>query len=135
MTHNWYSRIVLGIGGLMALSIGGAIVLAPYAFYASYGIVIESNPNLLSELRAPGANLAMLGMIMLGGAIKASLFPTARLLAVSVFLAFAFGRVLSWIVDGQPSASIVTALAIELVIGALAALTHFKNGGRTRVRT
>ena len=133
MIHTWYNRIVLGIGGLTALAIGSAITLAPHAFYASYGIAIAAEPTLLSELRAPGANLAVLGMIMLGGAIKASLFPAARLLAVSVFLAFALGRMLSWIVDGQPSLNIVAALIIELVIGALAALTYL--GSNAQVQT
>lgn len=134
MIHNWYSRIVLGVGGLTAISIGSAIALAPHAFYASYGIAIEADPNLLSELRAPGANLAVLGMIMLGGAIKASLFPAARLLAVSIFLAFALGRMLSWIVDGQPSVSIVAALAFELVLGALAALTYLGSSAHSGLR-
>ena len=53
--------IHFGIVMIVALAIGGFILTAPMAFYASYGITLAPDASLLSELRAPGAGLAVLG--------------------------------------------------------------------------
>ncbi len=55
MTLTRLEKIALGISGVTALSIGGFILVAPHTFYASYGITLSNDPNLLSELRAPAA--------------------------------------------------------------------------------
>ncbi len=115
-------RTIVGGAGLIAASIGAAITVIPNAFYASYSISIAADPNLLSELRAPGANLATLGLIMIAGAIRSNWFNLSRVLAISVFFAFAVGRLVSWGIDGTPNASILIALAIEAVIGSLVLL-------------
>lgn len=116
-------RTIIGVAGLIAAGIGIAITVAPNAFYGGYGISIAADPNLLSELRAPGANLATLGMIMIVGAIRSNWFNLSRILAISVFFAFAVGRLVSWGIDGTPNASIIIALAIEVAIGSLVLLT------------
>ncbi|WP_300530572.1 DUF4345 family protein [Maricaulis sp.] len=127
MTTTWYQKLILGIAGLTALMIGAAISLAPNAFYASYGIALEANPNLLSELRAPGANLAALGLLMLAGIVRSEWFAAARMIAIAVFFAFATGRLISWSLDGTPDISVQIALAVELVIGTLAALAYSRD--------
>lgn len=115
-------RTIIGVAGLIAASIGAAITVIPNAFYASYSISIAADPNLLSELRAPGANLATLGLIMIAGAIRLHWFNLSRALAISVFFSFAVGRLVSWGIDGTPNASIFIALAIEVMIGSLVLL-------------
>ncbi len=120
MTPTLYQRSILALAGLIAAGIGLAITFLPHAFYASYDIVLGTDSNLLNELRAPGANLAALGFLMLGGAVRARWFSTARLVAMTVFFAFAFGRVVGWLMDGSPNTSIQIALGLEIVIGALA---------------
>lgn len=122
-----YQRSVIGLAGAIAAIIGLAITFFPNAFYASYSISITTDPNLLSELRAPGANLAVLGLIMIAGAFRARWFAMARLLAIAVFFAFAAGRLVSWGIDGMPNAQILSALAIELVLGAIAASAGTQN--------
>lgn len=119
-TATWFQRAVFGTAGVTAAAIGLAITFVPASFYASYGITLEPDPNLMSELRAPGANLAALGLIMIAGAVRSEWLQVARLLAITVFFAFAFGRLVSWAIDGTPDASIQAALAIELVFGGLA---------------
>ncbi|MCV6592454.1 MAG: DUF4345 domain-containing protein [Silicimonas sp.] len=47
-----FQKITLGISGVTALAIGALITLTPHAFYASYGITLGQDPNLLNELRA-----------------------------------------------------------------------------------
>jgi hypothetical protein len=125
MTLTLFQKITLGISGVTALGIGAFILAAPHAFYASYGISLGSNANLLSELRAPGAGLAALGAIMLAGVVRAAWSPVALVAALTVFLAFPAGRLVSLAVDGMPSASVLSALGIEVAIAALC-LTAFR---------
>ena len=114
-----FQKITLGLAGITALAIGAFITLAPHAFYASYGITIGQDPNLLSELRAPGAGLAAFGAIMLVGAIRTTMAPTAIAVALTIFLAFPAGRIIGIAIDGMPSGSVIGALLIELAIGVL----------------
>jgi hypothetical protein len=122
----WFQKLTLGAGGMLALGIGAAIVIAPVSFYAIYGISLEDDPNLLSELRAPGANLAALGGLILVGVMRPSRFRFSAVLGATVFLAYAFGRLMSMALDGMPTSGLVQATAIEFVIGVLclAALTR-----------
>ena len=122
MTTTWFQRLTLGAAGLAALGIGLAITAAPASFYASYGIVLGTDPNLLSELRAPGANLAALGAIILAGTVHQGIARLSAALGAVVFLAYAFGRIVSMALDGMPSSGLVQATMIELVIGGLCAV-------------
>lgn len=124
--------IALGIAGITALGIGAFILIAPHAFYASYGIVLDPNPSLLSELRAPGAGLAAFGAVMLAGIVRSTLRQAAVVAALTVFLAFPAGRVLGLVADGIPSSGILGALVLELVIAALC-LFAFRRGAAASV--
>ena len=116
MTH-LLQRIVLGAAGIIALGIGSAIAITPAAFYGTYGIEIGSGPDLLSELRAPGVNLAVLGLLIAAGAVKTQLTRLASMLGAFVFLSYAAGRLIGVAADGWPSGGIIDAMMIELVIG------------------
>lgn len=112
-------KIALGVAGITSLGIGASILTAPQAFYSSYGIALGPDPSLLSELRAPGAGLAAFGAIMLAGIVRPALRQAAVVAALTVFLAFPAGRVLSLLTDGMPSGGILGALVLELAIAAL----------------
>ena len=125
-----FQKITLGISGLTAVAIGTLITLTPHAFYASYGIALGQDPNLLSELRAPGAGLAIFGALMLSGVFRASLAQIAAAVALTVYLAFPFGRIVGIAMDGMPSGSVISALVFEVVIAVLL-LGAFKPTGTT----
>ncbi len=114
-----FQKFTLLIAGLTALGIGGFIMTAPRLFYSYYGIELGHNPDLLSELRGLAASLATLGSIMLAGLFRPALAHLASAVALTVFLAFPLGRLISLALDGLPSADILGALGIELAIGAL----------------
>ncbi|MEL7528004.1 MAG: DUF4345 domain-containing protein [Pseudomonadota bacterium] len=114
-----FTRLTLGIAGLLALGIGAAIAFIPDAFYASYGIVLPASPNFYSEARAPGANLAVLGGLIFIGALKSGWTRFSAALGTTVFLAYAAGRLVSIVLDGLPSDAILLALLVELTIGGL----------------
>lgn len=122
MLLTWFQRIALGAAGAVAAGVGLAILADPVAFYAGYGVTIGDDANLLSELRAPGANLAALGALIAAGAVWRRWAPAAAILGAAVFLAFAAGRGLSMALDGMPSDALLAAALIELVIGALCLL-------------
>lgn len=126
MTLNTLEKTALAISGLTAIGIGGMITFAPHAFYASYGITLGENPNLLSELRAPGAGLTTLGILMLLGIWRSAAAQLAMAAALIVFLAFPAGRFIGLAVDGMPSFGIIGALLLEIVIAALC-LFAFRN--------
>ena len=131
-----FQKITLGISGATAVIIGTCIALAPHAFYASYGITLEQDPNLLNELRAPGAGLAVFGALMLAGVFRSAMAPIAPAVALTVFLAFPVGRIVGIVVDGMPSGSVIGALAFEIVIAGflLAAFKPARTAGTNRER-
>lgn len=130
----WLTRLTLGAAGVIALGIGATIALDPSTFYASYGIKLAASPDLLSELRAPGMNLAALGALILAGAIRSGMARTAAMLGATVFLAYAGGRVIGILCDGMPSEMIFTAMLIELVIGGACLGVLFRSDARLSAR-
>jgi hypothetical protein len=129
----WLQRVVLGVAGSVAFGIGVAILSAPMSFYATYGIDLGSQPNLLSELRAPGANLAVLGAIILAGAVHSRIARLSATLGAMVFLAYAFGRLVSMALDGMPSHGLIEATLIEFAIGGLCAILLWRGKSRRSV--
>ena len=133
MTLHSTEKITLGISGLTAIGIGGMITFAPHAFYASYGITLGENPSLLSELRAPGACLTTLGILMLLGIWRSALAQLAVASTLIVFLAFPAGRFVGLAVDGVPSVGIIGALILEIAIAALCLFAFRRHLVRRRV--
>ena len=108
--------VYLTVAGLLLLVVGGAILLAPHAFYGSNGIVLGNNPDLLSEIRAPGGLLASSGVFALMSVFRRHLRLIAVQLTVLVYGTFGLARLVSMVQDGTPSTSIVGATILELLI-------------------
>lgn len=124
-------RAILVISGVVALGIGGAILLAPAAFYASYGIAWSAEPNLASELQGVGGLLLGSGALIVVGAFVARLSFTATLLSAVLYLGYAAGRAVSMTTHGMPSTAIVLSGAVELGLGLLSlfALSRYRRAG------
>ncbi|MFK8034762.1 MAG: DUF4345 domain-containing protein [Hyphomicrobiales bacterium] len=130
MSLTLFEKVTLGISGLTAAGIGGFIMLAPHAFYASYGITIGDNPSMLSELRAPAAGLLTLGVLMLTGIWRSAVAQLAVAAALVVFISFPVGRLIGVAVDGMPSSGIIGALVLEIAIAALCIFTFRRQAMR-----
>ncbi|MEM7383983.1 MAG: DUF4345 domain-containing protein [Verrucomicrobiota bacterium] len=104
--------------GVILLGVGSAILLAPEAFHASNGIVLEKKASLMSEIRAPGGLLLASGLLILVASFRDRLRPQAVLLATLVYGTFGLSRMLSLLIDGMPSTGIVGAIVIELLVAA-----------------
>ena len=113
-------RAYLGLSGIIAALIGASILAAPHAIFASNQIMLGADPSLLSEIRAPGGLLLTCGVLMLAGAFSTRFTSLGLLTCALVFTTYGVSRVVSLLLDGPPSASLVGALLIELVIGGIA---------------
>ncbi len=114
---------LLGLSGLVLLAIGGSVLLAPHGFYASNGIVLGADPSQLSEVRAPAGLLLLAGVMGLLGAFRRRLRRPALAITAAVYGSYGLSRLLGVALDGLPGEGLVMAMALELAIGALAAVT------------
>ncbi len=119
MRPTLFEKIALGLSGLTALTIGASILFVPRAFYASYGISLGDDANLLSELRALGAGLVGFSLLMLFGLWRQAALPIAMAAALTIFIAFPVGRLVGLIADEMPSGNVIGALIVELFLAVL----------------
>lgn len=117
------NRILLSVSGVILLLVGAATLLQPHAFFATEGIVLGNDPGLLSEIRAPGGLLIGCAVLILLGAFQQVITQTPLMLAALVYGSFGLSRLLSTVLDGVPSSSLMGATAVELVIGGLCAIS------------
>jgi hypothetical protein len=128
-----FARLTLGIAGALALGIGAAIAAVPVAFHGFNGLQLPPNADLMSELRAPGAALAVLGALILAGAFYSAWTRASALLGAILFLAYGAGRLIGLTLDGPPSDGLIAAMVLELVFGILCAAVAWP--GRRSLRT
>lgn len=133
MTPSKKHRALLFVSGLVAIAIGASILVAPAAFHASYGTDLGTNANLLSEIRAPGGALLVLGILMLVGAFTPTFTLASTAIAAAVYLAYGVSRLVSIGLDGMPGEGLLIATAIELVIGVGAAVTLARTSRRAEL--
>ena len=117
MKNSKVLKIILIISGLIASGIGAAILFAPVAFYATYGIEIGTNVSLLNEIRALGGALLAIGILIMSGAFVDKLALTAAVVSTLLYLSYGLSRVMSIVIDGMPVEGLVQVAVLEIVIG------------------
>ena len=116
-------RIILLLSALVAVVIAATILVAPDAFYASYGIEVGGNATLANELKAPAGALLVAGLLMFAGAFRLRYAVLSLATAAAVYLSYGLGRVISIALDGLPHSGMVSAAGIEIGIGAVCLVT------------
>lgn len=111
-------KAILGISGIILLGVGSALLATPAAMHAKNGIILDSDPSLLSEVRAPGGALLACGAIVLAGVFVPRLRDPATIIAATVYGAYGISRLVSMAVDGMPAPGLVGAAGLEIVLGA-----------------
>jgi len=119
MKNSKVLKVLLFISGLIAASIGAAILLMPTTFYASNGIDLTGNISLLNEIRASGGALLAAGILIISGSFMHRLTFTALVVASMLYLSYGLSRILSFGIDGIPSEGLVQAAVLEVIIGAI----------------
>ena len=130
-------RLFLLLCGFIATAIGAAITFIPAQFHAGHGFDLAGNANLASEVRASGAALMTLGLMITSGAFVARLATAATALTAAVYSSYGAARLVSLAVDGAPDSGLLQAMGLELLIGAVALLALARRlrapGGQGRV--
>ncbi|WP_419906862.1 DUF4345 domain-containing protein [Hoeflea sp.] len=126
MHTNRVIKSVLILAGLVALAIGGALLLAPQAVYATYGITLGSNASQLSEIRAQGGALVASGLLIGSGAFVSRLAFSAALLASLLYLSYGASRLFGIWLDGMPASGLLQATALEFLIGLMSLFALLK---------
>jgi hypothetical protein len=114
-------RGTLLLAGLPAIVIGAMLLFAPAMMHAANGVTLGARSSLLSEIRAPGGALAALGALIVLGALSSRLTFTAAVVGACTYLAYGASRLVSVVLDGAPSSSLVAATIAELVLGLVCA--------------
>lgn len=110
-------KAILIISGLIVMAVGASLLLTPVAMYQSVDTDISGMTNLLSDLRATGSSLLILGILIVLGAFIPRLTYTATLVACILFLSYGTARIYSIVVDGMPAELLVQVTILELVVG------------------
>jgi len=113
--------------GLLAAGIATAILFAPDAFYAGYGIDTGSNVSLANELKAPAGMLLITGLLMLAGVVRTELTVASLGTASLIYLSYGLSRLLSMAIDGIPHSGLVSAAVLELAIGLICLLVFTRH--------
>jgi len=114
-------RALLVLCAVIAIGIGASILFIPTQFHAAHGIELGGDANLLSEVRAPGGALLVLGALMMVGVFVRSFTLASTTIAAAVYLAYGASRMVSIWLDGLPVPGLVGASVIELVMGSVCA--------------
>jgi len=126
MKNSKVLKTILFISGLILTGIGGAVLFMPVAFFATNGINIENNINLLSEIRSPGGALFASGILIMLGAFMAKLTFTSSVISILMYLSYGISRILSIAIDGMPTEGLVKATAVEIIIGLVSVFAILK---------
>lgn len=122
MNRSIVSQLLLVVSGVVAVSIGGSILVVPEAFYAYSGITLAQDASLMSEIRAPGGALLGSGLLMLLGVFVPSFAAASLSIGATIYLGYGASRLLSMTVDGLPDSGLVAASCVELTIGGFCCL-------------
>ncbi|MEM6453058.1 MAG: DUF4345 domain-containing protein [Cyanobacteria bacterium P01_D01_bin.105] len=127
------TAIFLFLSGLLLLAVGSAILLIPHVFYANDGILLGSDPSLLSEIRASGGLLASGAVLILIGAVRPALRLLAMTISILIYGSFGLSRLLGLAIDGMPSSSLLMATGVELTVAFIGLILLYRqpNTGST----
>ena len=112
-------RMALMGSGVLIGTIGGALMLAPTKFLEMSHVFVNRDPGLMSELTAPTGVLLITSALMILGAANLRFANLALAVGAIVYGSYGIGRLVSMLLHGMPSASLVAAMWIELGIAGL----------------
>ena len=116
---SFLSTLLLIAAGFVALAVGGILLFAPEVLFEMSNVVLGDNPDLLSEIRAPGGLLLASGGFVFLAAFVARFKTAALALGAMLYLSYGLARLFSIAVDGAPGPSLQQATMLELVLGVL----------------
>jgi uncharacterized protein DUF4345 len=123
----WFSRVVLGLAGLLLVRIGGGLLLDPVQAVTEQGIALPF-PSAITSMRALGGGFAGVGLLLVVSLPVARWIRSGLVLLLTFAGALTAGRLVGLVVDG-PAAFTLKVIKLEIVLVALsilALLTTFR---------
>lgn len=111
------TKALLVVNGVVAGIIGGLVTFAPGQLFALSGITLDTDPNMMSEVRAPGGVLLGAAIFIAAAAFVRHWQAPALALSALLYLGYAFGRVVAVSTNGLPGTDLLWALGIEVALG------------------
>ena len=111
--------VVLLISGLLIFTVAGMLrLISPINnFLKLSGIELANDVNLLSEARGICSVMMFGGIIIMLGTVIPELTITSFIVAILLFFGYAFGRILSILLDGKPNKQLIQGLIAEIILG------------------
>lgn len=109
----------LAVAGLVAVGVGVAILFVPHAFYASSGIALGDNVNLLNEMRASGGPVLMVGLFALISLARTQWAAAALTASATLYLVYGLSRCVGLFIDGIPGDALLQVIGLEFAVGLL----------------
>lgn len=122
MQKTKFIQSLVALFGIIGIGIGAALLFIPSTFEASAGIAVGQDVNLLNELRAYGGTILVAGLIVGIGAVIPRFLVQSLGFSGLFYLGIGFSRLVSMLIDGMPSQTLMIAMISELVIGAISLL-------------
>ncbi len=129
------TRGVLTVSGAILGLIGGALMFAPKAFLETNHVFIDRDSGLMSELTAPSGLLILTGALMILGAFKLRYANLALLIGAIVYGSYGLGRLVSMMLHGLPSGSLITATVIEFAVAVVLLVLRLSTSTRVVTQT
>ncbi len=85
-------------------------------------VKIEYKSDVFNEMRSAGAQLFFIGLIILLGIFVPQVRLWSFVFAAVTFLGYAFGRIVSLVLDGKVCKELMSGLYSEIILGILNAI-------------
>lgn len=80
---------------------------------------LETDIDLVNEIRGVGSVMLFGGLIVLLGAVMPMFRQTSFVVAIVIFVGVSLGRLISMGIDGRPNKDVIRGAVLEIVLGAL----------------
>jgi hypothetical protein len=119
-------KIILFVLGMVLIAIGSWRLIMPVEFFASNGMELGNDVNILNEARAAGGMVLASGIIVMLGAFLPALTFTSTVVSILIFLSFGVARLIGIAIDGMPGEKIIQGIIIEFVFGLVGVFAFIK---------
>ena len=122
---NIFNIVVLALSGLLLTYAGLNRMIRPISSLCLTGymknpdIKIEFKSDVFNEMRSAGSQLFFIGLIILLGIFVPQVRLWSFVFGAITFLGYAFGRIVSLVLDGKVCKELMSGLYSEIVLGVL----------------
>ncbi len=123
-----FQIVILALSGLLLTYAGLNRLIKPITslcltrYTQNPDVQIEYKSDVFNEMRSAGSQLLFIGLFILLGIFVPSVRLWSFAFATITFLGYAFGRIISLLIDGKVCKELMSGLYSEIIIGILNAI-------------